>query len=62
MAHVYAREIDMIWKDFATPEEMAELARLDQEKEDAKLYRRQIYQRCRKRMERANGQHKELAS
>jgi len=43
----------MTWKDYATPEELAELARLEQEREDAKLYRRQIYQRCRKRMERS---------
>lgn len=53
VAGVYVIHIDMSWKDYATPEELAELARLDQEREDAKLYRRQIYQRCRKRMERA---------
>jgi hypothetical protein len=44
----------MKWQDYATLDELAELKRLDQEKADAKLYRRQIYQRCRKRMERAN--------
>jgi hypothetical protein len=43
----------MNWKEYATAAELAELKRLDQEKADAKLYRRQIYQRCRKRMERA---------
>jgi hypothetical protein len=41
-----------MWKDYLTPSEVEELAKIDREKREGQAYSRRIYDRCRKRMER----------
>ncbi len=46
----------MNWKDHLKPEEVARLAELRDQSDLAKLERRRIYDRCRKRMVNAKGE------
>jgi len=40
----------MNWRDYLTPEEIAELAEIEREKRAGQAQARRIYDRCRKRM------------
>lgn len=42
----------MNWRDHATPEELERLDELKERRQDASAEMKQIYERCRKRMER----------
>lgn len=42
----------MNWHDFATPEELARIEELKEIRQDASAEIKQIYERCRKRMQR----------
>lgn len=46
----------MNWKDHLKPEEVTRLSELRDQTDLAKLERRRIYDRCRKRMKGANGE------
>lgn len=43
----------MDWKDYLTDAEIAELAEIDRAKREGQKQARRIYDRCRKRMEKA---------
>jgi len=46
----------MEWTDFLTDQERARLAAIEGERKELRFEYRRIYDRCRKRMEKANGQ------